>query len=95
MSNSKLLCNLSTKSLFRLTDNENDTRVYPQIWRRTVIFLRREGKKKYECYQVNGEKYISFIPGSNRVFPLSEAEAEEILAAMREAAEEKEKEATT
>ena len=86
MSRTKLLCNVSTKEYFRLTDDENDTTLYPQIWYRTGYFVKRDGHKKHECNQQNGEKNISFINATRRVYPLDEAEAEEIRMAMADAA---------
>lgn len=82
----RLICNLGTRDFFRLTDDENDRTLYPQIWYRTGYFLKRDGCKKYECYQQNGEKNISFINATRRVYPLDKAEAEEIRKAMAEAA---------
>ena len=82
----RLICNLGTRDFFRLTDDESDTTLYPQIWYRTDYTVKRDGKKKYECYQANGEKYVSFMPGNTRVFPLDKAEAAQIWKDMEEAA---------
>ena len=82
----RLICNLGTRDFFRLTDDENDKTLYPQIWYRKKYFIRRDGCKKYECHQQNGEKNIDFINATRRVYPLDKAEAEEIRKAMIEAA---------
>ena len=82
----KLICNLGTRDFFRLTDDETDTTLYPQIWYRTDYFVVRNGRKKYECYQQNGEKLIDFMSGNTRVFPLDKAVSEEIWKGMVEAA---------
>ncbi|MBQ1791667.1 MAG: hypothetical protein II008_15940 [Oscillospiraceae bacterium] len=84
----RLICNLGTRDFFRLTDDETDTTLYPQIWYRTDYTVKRDGKKKYECYQQNGEKLISFMSGNTRVFHLDKAEAAQIWKAMEEAAKE-------
>ena len=82
----RLICNLGTRDLFRFTDDETDTKLYPQIWYRTNDFVVRNGRKKYECYQQNGEKLIDFMSGNTRVFPLDKAVSEEIWKGMVEAA---------
>jgi hypothetical protein len=56
--------------------------------------VKKDGRKKYECYKQNGKKYGDTMPGTRWVFPLDKAEAEKIWADMREAANTK-KEATT
>ena len=82
----KRICNMNVTELFRLTDDENDRTLYPQIWYRTGFFLMQDGKKKIECYQLNGEKNIDFFPATRRVFPLDKAETQAIWKALAEAA---------
>ena len=68
MSKSKLICNLSDKDLFRLTDDETDAVLYPQIWYRTKFSIKQDGKRKIECHQVDGLKLIDFLPAQQRVY---------------------------
>ena len=71
----RLICNLSEKDRFRLTDDEKNQTLYNTIWRKTEHSIKRCGKKLIECRTIDSTDLVDLIPASQRVYLVEDESA--------------------